>query len=811
MAVVVGFIGKIIATGFFKTIVGRILLSVVLGAVQSRLAKLRAAKNAAANAGIRSERTLAGSKNPIGFILGRYATGGQLLAPEYPHGSNNTYNTFPISLGFIRGQSLNRLIVDGEVVEFDVTSHASFGRNVLGKYADRLWVKFADGSQTVVDPLMSSIAGSDPDRPWTSDMIGRETCIAYVTIQYDEVVYSNSQPNFRFDVNGIPLYDLRKDSTAGGVGAHRWNDPLTWEHSLNPVVMIYNILRGIPVVGIGSWGGETEAEDFRFGEWAAAMNKADTPISGSVDPRYRAGFEVFLSDEPNSVISELLRSCGGELADVGGIWRISLGQPDVPVFFFSDPDIIITESSTFDPFPGIGDTFNTVFTTYVNPDALWETTEAPMQTRSEYLDEDDGRQLAVDLPLSAVFSSEQAQDLSSTLLSDNRRFRTHSLALPPAAVVLEPLDTASWSSDENGYVDKLFEIDHVNLNLLGTVPQISIRERDPDDYDFTSADVVPFVPVSSVRPSPEAVLQSFAVFPFSISDGLTNRRPAIRLTWAGSLVSFATGVEYEVRTTTGAVKVVEGSSSSPAAGNVIISEGILPEIDYEVRARVVAPIYDCPWSAWLPVTASALYLLPQELDTPAFSVAGLSVFGGALESDNFDAGLDGWRIDNDGNAEFNQLIVRQDMIVSGAVSNRYFMADGTTQTISASAPSAATVIGDSVVTNFSARDDLTLPTNPVKISVNLRMYTGGVGRFWLVLRKNMGGGVWSVIWQTDHVYVANSVYTPLHFVEIDASGYGGFGNSDLPNGETRFEIYVESGGGNISVQSVVCNLEQLNR
>lgn len=622
MPAVAGFVGKIIATGFFKTIVGRIVLSVALGFVQSRLAKLRAAKNAAANAGIRTERTLSGSRNPVGFILGRYATGGQLIAPEYPHGSNNIYNTFPISLGFIRGHALNRMIVDGEVVELDATSHATFGRNVVGKYANRLWVKFLDGSQTVVDPLMSSIAGSNPERPWLSDMIGRETCIAYVTIQYDEAVYTNSQPAFRFDMNGIPLYDVRKDSTAGGIGAHRWDNPLTWEHSLNPVVMIYNILRGIPVVGIGSWGGEAEAEDFRFGEWAAAMNKADTPLSGGSDPRYRAGFEVFLSDEPSAVISELLRSCAGEIADVGGVWRISLGQPDVPVFFFSDRDVIVTESSTFAPFPGIGDTFNTVFTTYVNPDALWETTEAPMQTRADYLSEDDNRQLSVDLSLSAVFSNAQAQDLSSTLLADNRRFRAHSIALPPAAAILEPLDSTSWSSDENGYVDKLFEIENVNLNLLGTVAQVSLRERDPDDYDFTSADVVPFVPVSTGRPAPEAILQSFAVFPFSISDGLTNRRPAIRLTWTGSLVSFATGVEYEVRTATGAVKVVEGSSGSPAAGNVIISEGILPEVNYEVRARVVAALYDCPWSAWLPVTTGALYL--GEFDIEVSSLSAIS-------------------------------------------------------------------------------------------------------------------------------------------------------------------------------------------
>lgn len=664
MAVLIGAAKALFAGGFFKTVVGRILLSVALGAVQSRLAKLQAKKNAAANAGIRSEQTLSGSRNPIGFTLGRYAVGGQLIAPEYAHGSNNVYNTYPISLGFIRGQTLNRVIVNGEVVELAGTSHATFGRNVLGKYANLMWVKYVDGSQTVVDPLMTSVAGSHPQRPWSSDMIGRETCIVYVTVKYDQDVFS-SKPAFRFDINGIPLYDVRMDTTAGGTGPQRWADKATWQQTLNPVVMIYNILRGIDVIGVGKWGGEADAEDFRFSEWAAAMNKADTPLSGDTVARYQAGYEVFLSDEPSEVIAELLRACGGEIADVGGIWRISVGHPDTPVFFFEDADVIITSDATFDPFPGIGDTYNTVFATYVDPNAIWETTEAPMQTDASYLTEDDNRQLSVDLALPTVFRASQAQDLASTLLADNRRFRSHALPLPPAAMILEPLDSVSWTSDENGYSSKLFEVEQVTVNLMASMPQVSIRERDPSDYSFALVDVVPFVPVSTVRPPSTAALQSLLVLPFSISDGVADRRPAIRLTWDGNLASFATGIEYEVRTLTGSVMVVEGSGGSPASGNAIVSEGILPSTSYEVRAKLVAEGYDCPWSDWQLVITGALFIAGVDLADDSVTSAKLAV---TIQSDDFAAGSAGWQITKTGDAEFNSLQVRSDMIVAGAVS-----------------------------------------------------------------------------------------------------------------------------------------------
>jgi hypothetical protein len=47
-------------------------------------------------------------------------------------------------------------------------------------------------------------------------------------------------------VKGKLCYDPRKDSTvAGGSGAHRWEDPSTWEWSENPVVCRYNWVRGI--------------------------------------------------------------------------------------------------------------------------------------------------------------------------------------------------------------------------------------------------------------------------------------------------------------------------------------------------------------------------------------------------------------------------------------------------------------------------------------------------------------------------------------------------------------------------------------
>lgn len=609
-----GFIGKVFAAGFWKTIAGRIVLSVMIGAVQSRLAKMQADKAKAANAGIRGEQTVAGSKNSLSAILGRYATGGVMLCPPYSWGKNNIYLTYVVAVSFLPGVTLNRLIVDGEVVELDVTTHADLGQNVLGKYAGYIGVRWLDGSQVVANSFLISKFGSHPERPWQSDMIGTGMTIALLTFRYKDSLFSG-YPDFRFDLNGIVLYDIRKDTTAGGSGAHRWDNPATWEFTTNPVVMIYNIKRNISFQEIGAWGGGASADAFRYSEWAAAMNKCDTPISGSLLPRYEAGYEFLIGDQPMAVIGELMRSCGADVADVGGVWRISVGEPDAPVFTFTDDDLQITDSAEFDPFPSITQTKNSVAVSYVEPDALWEATEAQGYRDADAVLSDENRELPDDLSLSAVFRGDQAQDLGVTLGRDNRRFRSHVWPMPRQAVVLEPLDTVVYTSDHNGYVDKLFEIGTTTRDILEGMPRINGRERDPDDYDFTMADVVPFAPVSPVTPVPVIEVDLFDAQPYTVTDGVGPRRPAIRLTWNADAFPFASGIVYQIRTTTGAVLVAEGSVNNPAAGSAIITSGISPGISYQVHAAAIAEGYDTTFSGWITVIAPDVRLTLSDLTT----------------------------------------------------------------------------------------------------------------------------------------------------------------------------------------------------
>src|SRR5690606_29128738 len=108
--------------------------------------------------------------------------------------------------------------------------------------------------------------------------------------------------------------------------------------------------------------------------WFAAMNECDVPTIvadgiGEVDPIYEpqfsCGYEIKVAEhEPADVIEELLKSCNGQYSDTGGICRVHVGAPGLPVMFLTDDDWVVTDPQDFEPFKGLEQTFNGATATY---------------------------------------------------------------------------------------------------------------------------------------------------------------------------------------------------------------------------------------------------------------------------------------------------------------------------------------------------------------------------------------------------------------------------------------------------------------
>ncbi|MEZ5790516.1 MAG: phage tail protein [Nitratireductor sp.] len=245
--------------------------------------------------------------------------------------------------------------------------------------------------------------------------------------------------------------------------------------------------------------------------------------------------------------------------------------------------------------------------TYPEPGEAWATKDAPERTDTAFIAADGGRKLSTSISFPAVHSGTQVQRLMTTALKEARRFRTHSLSLPPQAWLLEPGDVISWTSARNGYSAKKFIIEEMSGRRT-FIQQVALKEIDPGDQDWTPAsDEIAFtvVPVSPARPAAQ-VMTGWSVASATIGDASgAARRPAIEVSFAGALNDIRS-VQVQIR-----VK----------ATAAVISTGKQPMIRLLPRPRPSSArmwwvarntrragasfpsARDTEWSSWLDVTA----------------------------------------------------------------------------------------------------------------------------------------------------------------------------------------------------------------
>lgn len=593
------------AGGFLTSIVGRLLISVAASALLQHMQK------PPREPGIKTEVTQTGGTNPCSFVLMKYATSGTRVCPPMSHGqvdkTPNAYLTEVLDLGDIAGQTLSRLIINDEYVTLGAVAHPDYGLPVTGFLAGYAWVKYYDGTQTAADPMLLAKYGSYPERPWSADMIGRGICYAICTFRYNRDKLQ-SIPHLRFEMGGIPLYDPRRDSTVGGSGAHRWTNKATWEATVNPFVAIYNIKRGIGLDDGSVWGGGFPASDVPLASYFAAMNECDVLVdngAAGTEPQFRAGLEVSVDERPADIIDELMKVCAGQTAEIGGIWKVRAGAPGIPVMSMTDSDIIINSPQDYSPFPGFTNSYNGVHATYPEPAMMWEQKEAPPLYNAGYEALDQGQRLIADLGLPACPYGAQARRLQKAYIAEERRFRRHGQTLPPDFAALEPLDALGWTSAMNGYTAKVFEVAEIIDDLMTAHQRVSLRERDAGDFVYGSLAAPAVVSAVVVVPAAQTV-PGFDVLASSVTDAVgTARRPALKLVWNGDQDD-ARGLAWEVRLAATAVVIARGSTHEVSSGEVIISEGILPNTAYEVRAMLIAD-RDMLWTAWVAATIGATF------------------------------------------------------------------------------------------------------------------------------------------------------------------------------------------------------------
>lgn len=613
--------GSISAATASIGILGRLAIWAAVTSIQmaQQRAAQRRAMDRARNAAISTEFTTSGGQEPLSFVVGTYATAGHMECPPMTHGPDDRPRlllNYVISVSDVPGCTLRRMWIDEKEWTASATVHPDYGTEGAGRWASRAWVKWKDGSQTTADAMLLAKYGSAAVRPWSSDMIGRGVCHAILTFHFDRSEF-DALPRVMFEVDGIALYDPRKDSTVGGSGTHRWGNPATYEPSDNPMVIAYNVARGIELTGIGVWGGGYAAEDLPLAWWTAAMNECDVLVDdgdGGTEKQFRFGMEVKVNSTPASLLAECAVACKGRYVEQGGVLKPRVGGPGLPVMAISDSDIVVTAAQEERPFPEYSSLINAISASYPDPAQQWAATEGVVIVDDDAVAED-GEQLTEDLQFPGVPYPGQVQRLVRAMLKEERRFARYSGVMAPDALPLEPMDVVAFTSPARGYDGKLFEVagtdEHPTLQL-----GISLREVDPND----DIPVVPVLP-DPVDTAPQAVdgaaLLGFAASATSLPDASgTPRLPGIALSWTATAFGAGDAVEYKVETTAGSP--VTSGVVTASTGAATVSEGLASATSYRVAARLFG-VAGAVWTGWITVTTPTLTIGTGDLATGAVS------------------------------------------------------------------------------------------------------------------------------------------------------------------------------------------------
>lgn len=630
---------------FAGTWVGQLVIGVGMSLVGGLLQKALAPKPAKQRPPGFQLSASVGDNTPWSFIVGRGATAGNKKyfgtwgqSGEVP----NAYLTEVFQLASIPGMpglagfwaNKQRCTIEWNATPtaqgYPVAEFRSGGVN-------HMWVKFYDGTQTTADPFLVGQFGSHPQYPWTGAAVGRGTPYVIVTTLINRELFQN-QPTFLFEPSPMRFYDWRKDSTNGGVGSHRWGVTATYEPTVNPVVIMYNIIRGVYYNGEWVYGGRDIAA-FRLpvSSWTPAANECDRPISllgGGTEPQFRCGYQINVDEEPLDALDALKLSCNGRLAEVGGIFEIMVGAPGAAVYSFTDDDIVVTREQGYRSFPSLNETHNAIEATYPEPSEMWAAKDAPARYNTAWEAEDGGRRLATGLSFEAVPYGVQAQRLMESLIKDGRRWRTHIIALPPSAWILTGTSIVNWISVENGYVNKKFIVMKID-GEPGMVQPVVLLEIDPSDYDWT-ADMElpsPIGELTIIRPEPQ-VPTGFQVFPavFYDADNVA-RRPTIAIQYDGGMPDIE-WVHVLVRLAETGAFVFDQRIPFEVPYYYVLNGVFLPNTDYEVAISYVAysgrPM---EFTEYLAVTTGDIKLVPGKDFDP---------FGDVVDFDTIGPGLSGW-------------------------------------------------------------------------------------------------------------------------------------------------------------------------
>lgn len=448
------------------------------------------------------------------------------------------------------------------------------------------------------------IATSNPGGKWTADhrLAGNAYVVSFNRLHHER--WQRPREGV-FEIKGAPLYDWRLDSSVGGSGPCRWDDQDTWVYTDNPVVMMYNLCRGIYVEGLLLVGRGMPAYRLPLDKWTVAANICDETIDGI--PRYAAAIKA--KSGTNATHKQnmdlLLAACAGSWFERALAYPI-VGATQAVVATITDADLMIDEDFRYSQYRPTAQLINTIAASYLDPNNFYQSGDLAVRSYPAWIAAD-LQQLSTSLTFGAVTRHQIADRLVDIQFRANRYQANADICVNPKHLMVQPGMWVRWVSDRDGF-DKTFQITGKRLGPVGPRSYRNIywqlQEVGLGIFDPTEFLTDPLPPIYQGPAINQIELANFhieAVYGFGVDT--QTKIAIIALSWDAPVDSsvYRVDVIYWNMLDPGRVY---SKSQGVAAGALTIHEGIKSNATYALQYNLVAaPARPPSWTVPVEVTA----------------------------------------------------------------------------------------------------------------------------------------------------------------------------------------------------------------
>jgi len=415
------------------------------------------------------------------------------------HGEFSKYLTFVIALAGHEVDGYETVWINGTPIDVATEINGS-GFVTKSDFVDSdgnnlVKVTLYDGTQTTVDSDLNASFGSY----FTADAVGEGVAYAVIRCEIDQStggndpdnpeanVWANGAPgDIQFTVRGKKVYDPRLDSTNGGSGTHRTNDPSTWAYSDNPVLCIRDYLTDERLGGAFSHAAIDDAVVITQANICEESVSVPDGSGGTENQdRYTCNGYVSTADSPRENIQKMLTSCMGAMVYTGGLFKIYAGA--YPAASHAIDETWLRGAVSGDAATSRTNLYNAVRGTYVSADEQYKRVEFEPRISSTY-ETSDGRRRWADIDLPFTKNEYEDQRIALTHLKKSRNQVVLSLQCNRKAMAVGLWETVTLSLSEFQYNAKTFRVVAWNWNPDRGV-DLTLREEESDDWTYSAPDL----------------------------------------------------------------------------------------------------------------------------------------------------------------------------------------------------------------------------------------------------------------------------------------------------------------------------------